>query len=52
MTNQEIFEILSDTEEKLFYALCEVPGNAELKAAHASVRAALVAFSETTGCHN
>ncbi len=52
MTNQEIFDILSDNEEKLFYAWCKDKDNAELKAAHVAARAALVAFSQATGCHN
>ena len=33
MTDQQIFDILSDHEEKLFYALCNDKGNEPLKAA-------------------
>lgn len=52
MNNQEIFEMLADNEEKLFYASCADKGNAGLKAAHAAARRALEAFAKATGCHN
>ena len=38
MTDQEIFEVLADNEEKLFYAVCRDKENETLKKA--------------TGCHN
>lgn len=52
MTNQEIFEMLADNEEKLFYALCRDKDNNTLKAAHESARQSLEAFALATGCHN
>ena len=52
MTNQEIFEMLADNEQKLFYASCADKDNAELKAAHDAARQALEAFAKATGCHN
>lgn len=52
MTNQEIFEMLADNEQKLFYASCADKNNAELKARHTAARKALEAFSKATGCHN
>lgn len=52
MTNQEIFDMLADNEEKLFYASCADNGNAELKAAHTAAKQALEAFAKATGCNN
>ena len=52
MNNQEIFEVLADNEQKLFYASCADKNNAELKAAHAVARNALEAFAKAAGCHN
>lgn len=52
MTNQEIFEMLAENEQKLFYASCSDTGNAELKAAHAAAKKALESFAKVTGCHN
>ena len=52
MTNQEIFEMLADNEEKLFYAYCADRENEELKAAHAAAKKALEEFAKRTGCHN
>lgn len=52
MSNQEIFEILSENEERLFYAMCADSKNEELKAAHTAARQALEAFAKATGCHN
>lgn len=52
MTNQEIFEILADNEEKLFYALCQNRNNNTLKMAHESAKQSLEAFALATGCHN
>ena len=52
MTDQEIFEIFADHEEKLFYALCNDKGNEPLKAAHESAKRSLEAFALATGCHN
>ena len=51
MTNQEIFEMLADNEERLFYAYSANPTE-DLKAAHAAARLALESFAKTTGCHN
>ena len=51
MTNQEIFEMLSENESKLFYAYSANPTE-EMKAAHRSAREALEAFAKATGCHN
>lgn len=52
MTNQEIFEMLSDNESKLFYALCRNRENEALKLAHESAKQSLEAFALATGCHN
>ena len=37
MTNQEVFEMLSENEARLFYAYCDDRDNKALKAAHESV---------------
>jgi hypothetical protein len=52
MTNQEIFDMLSENESRLFYASNQNPENNELKEAHAAARSALIAFAKATGCHN
>lgn len=52
MTNQEIFEILADNEERLFYALCSNKDNKALQKAHASAKQTLEEFARATGCHN
>lgn len=52
MSNQEIFEMLADNEEKLFYDSCADNKNTELKAAHTAAKKALEAFAKATGCHN
>lgn len=52
MTNQEIFEILADNEEKLFYVLCRNKNNNTLKIAHESAKQSLEAFALATDCHN
>lgn len=52
MTNQEIFEMLADNEEKLFYAKCAAPDNEEIKKAHEAAKKALEEFAKKTGCHN
>lgn len=52
MTNQEIFEILADNEEKLFYAQCRDKENEALTAAHESAKQSLEKFALATGCHN
>ena len=52
MSNQEIFDILADHEEKLFYAKCADSDNEPLKEAHKAAKAALEAFAKATGCHN
>lgn len=52
MTNQEIFEMLSENEARLFYALCEDRDNEALKAAHDSAKQLLENFARDTACHN
>ena len=52
MTDQQIFEILADNEEKLFYALCNDKENEPLRIAHESAKESLKAFALATGCHN
>lgn len=52
MTNQEIFELLADHEEKLFYALCKNSENEPLRLAHESAKRSLEAFALATSCHN
>lgn len=52
MTNQEIFEMLADNEEKLFYAVCATPNNEEIRKAHETAKKALEEFAKKTGCHN
>lgn len=51
MTTQEIFKMLADNEEKLFYAYCSNKTD-ELKKAHAAAKAALEEFAKATGTHN
>lgn len=51
MTNQEIFNMLADNEERLFYAY-SANKTEELKAAHSAAKQALEAFAKATGCHN
>lgn len=51
MSNQEIFEMLADNEERLFYAYNANPTD-ELKAAHDAAKEALKAFAAATGCRN
>lgn len=51
MTNQEIFEALSEREEKTFYAYCSNPTE-DTKAAHEIAKRNLVDFAKRTGCHN
>ena len=51
MSNQEIFEILSENESKLFYAYSANP-TAEMKAAHEAAKKSLEAFAKATNCHN
>ena len=52
MDKQEIFEILADNEQKLFYAYCSDSNNTDLKFALDAARQALEAFAKATGCHN
>ncbi|WP_290095397.1 hypothetical protein [Bacteroides acidifaciens] len=52
MTNQEIFNLLADNEEKLFYASCADKNSSELKEAHKAAKIALETFAKVTGCHN
>ena len=51
MSNQEIFDMLSENESKLFYAYCKNPTD-EMKKAHKAAKEALEAFAKSTGCHN
>lgn len=51
MTNQQIFELLSERESKLFYAYCEDKDNEALKAANESAKQTLINFAHATGCH-
>ena len=51
MSNQEIFDMLADNEERLCYAYWANPTE-ELKAAHEAAKAALEAFARATGCRN
>lgn len=51
MSNQEIFEMLSENESKLFYAYSANPTE-EMKAAHEAARKALETFAKVNGCHN
>ena len=51
MANQEIFNMLADNEERLFYAY-NTNETEELKEAHEAARKALEAFAKATGCHN
>ena len=52
MTYHEIFNLLADNEEKLFYASCADTKNLELKEAHKAAKLALETFARATGCHN
>lgn len=52
MTSQEIFELLSENECKLFYAMCADKENEELRATYEAAKQALISFSLATGCHN
>lgn len=52
MSNQDIFDILADTEEKLFYAWCKDKDNAALIKAHESAKEALKSFAMATGYYN
>lgn len=49
ITDQELFEALSDLECKLFYANDYNPTDAR-EAAHEAVNNALIAFAKATGC--
>lgn len=51
MTTQEIFEMLSENESKLFYAYCANPTE-EMKAAHSAAKEALESFAKSFNCHN
>ena len=52
MTNQEIFNAMSEHEHLLYYAKCFDPDNQAIKDAHASAKASLEAFHKATGCTN
>ena len=51
MTNQEIFNILSEREEKLFYIYCNNK-NEKTKAYHEHAKINLIEFANRTGCKN
>ena len=51
MTNQEIFNILSEREEKLFYIYCNNK-NEQTKADHERAKNNLIEFVNRTGCKN
>jgi hypothetical protein len=51
MTNQQIFEMLADLEEKLFY-IDVTHQTKETLTAHEAAKATLEAFAKATGCHN
>ena len=52
MSNQEIFEMLSENECTLFYAYSANKDNERLKVAYETAKEALVAFAKETGCAN
>lgn len=52
MMNQEIFEMLADHEERLFYAVCRNKENEALRLAHENAKQSLEAFALATGCHS
>lgn len=52
MSNQEIFEMLSENEMNISYAHCRNPENDVLKAAHYAAKQALIEFAKLTGFHN
>ena len=51
MTNQEIFNMLSDLEEATFYADIRSQTKETLQA-HEQAKKALESFAKATGCHN
>lgn len=51
MTNQEIFDMLADLEERTFYIDITHQTPETLKA-HEAAKKALEAFAKATGCHN
>ena len=51
MTNQEIFNILSEREEKLFYIYLNNK-NEKTKAEHEHAKINLIEFANRTGCKN
>ena len=51
MSNEEILEMLSENECKLFYDYAANPTN-EMKAAHKAAKEALEAFAKATGYLN
>ena len=51
MTNQEIFEILSNLEEETFYKSVKEK-TVENKAIHDTIKETLERFAKITGCHN
>lgn len=52
MTNQEIFEMLSEAESHMFEAMMRNSDNQDLIHAVAYLRCSLTAFAKATGCHN
>lgn len=51
MTNQEIFDMLVENEERLFYAYIRNKTES-LRIAHEAAKQALETFAKETGCHN
>lgn len=52
MSNEEVFDLLSDNEERLFYASRYDKNNAAIMAAYEAYKTALVEFSRATGIKN
>lgn len=50
--NQELFELLSEAENQMFYAVVRDFKNEELKEAYKHLKTALATFAKATGCHN
>lgn len=51
MSNQQIFDLLSDLEERLFYIDISYQEK-DTTAAHELSKRILEAFANATGCHN
>ena len=50
--NQELFELLSEAESQMYYAVARDFENEELKEAYKHLKTALVTFAKVTGCCN